>query len=234
MDPAGVPEENVNELNMKVKSPLMSIDARGAMGPGVVLGKYRGTNTGRMRIRTPIRRSSKEQAVRNNLIMGATAWGLLSESERLGWNTYAKTIDRTNVFGQIYHATGQAEYLGNYTITRMLGKPAPGPAPEWPNPGNIEGLRIEWNEIVERVYTSWVAEQNIDNVELLFTPILSNGRMSTSTGELIIHDIRSIEIDHYSGPYLPGAKKVIFKIRGLMDSGQWGPWIKGIVPPGYP
>ena len=91
----------------------MSVDARGAFGPGVVFGKYCGTNVARTRIRTPIRRSAAEQGVKDRLTRGARAWGGLTDEQRSAWVVYAGTVDRVDVFGVIYHVTGQCEFMGN-------------------------------------------------------------------------------------------------------------------------
>jgi len=212
----------------------MAVDARGSFGPGVVFGKYRGTNVARERIRTPIRRTDSEQAARDRLARGARAWGDLTELQREEWAVYAETIDRIDPFGNIYHVTGQCEFMGDYAITMIVDEARPTGPPEWEPPGEIEGLRVSWNEQSERVWTSWTGEQEIEYVELFFTPLMLGGRMSTSSHMLTMHAVRGIGHDHYSGPYLPGAKKVIFKIRGLMSNGQRGPWARGLVPPGYP
>jgi len=106
---------------MRVNSPIMSVDARGAFGPGVVFGKYCGTNVARTRIRTPIRRSAEEQLTKDLLAMSARAWGDLSEEKREAWNDYALTVTRTDSMGQSYHVTGICEFNGRYGLRVRMG-----------------------------------------------------------------------------------------------------------------
>lgn len=212
----------------------MSVDARGAMGPGIVLGKRRGTNWARQRIRTPINRGSKEQAVKDRLTRGARAWGQLSGADRSGWETYAGTVTRINVFGDTYHVSGQCEFMACYAITVMLGTSSPTSAPVVSNLGAVAGLTVEWQVLYWRVSIAWDDEQALDWIEIFLSPIKSNGIMSSITGDLVIHQIASCPDDMPVHVDLPLEKKMIFRIRGLMDSGQWGVWTSGIIPPGYP
>lgn len=219
---------------MKILTPLMSEDARGAFGPGAVFGKWRATNWVRERVMNPLRRSSREVAARNNLAMGAIAWGSLTGEQRQGWRDYAETITRYDVFGNPYNATGQCEFICNYCITREVGTAAPTAAPEVENPGYVEGLGLamglpNWDVIV--VFTP---NQYIEWVEIFLTAIKPGSFMSPVSNLSVIHGIKSTEFKSWHGPFTGDGYKRQWKVRGLMDSGQWGPWVQGIVPPTYP
>ena len=219
---------------MRVKSPLYSVDVRGRFGPGVVFAKWRGTNWARRMLKTPTRRTLKAQLIKGFLSEGAYAWETLTDQQREDWNTYALGITRYDVFGNPYHVSGQNEFICNFSLTKQCDVPPPVEAPTDPAPGYVQGLKVvvgmpHWNFGV-----TWDQPSNVDFVQIFLTPILSYGTMVSDQGLAVIHAIQTTEQKDWMGPFTGDGYKRQWKIRGLMSSGQWGPWTTGISPPSYP
>lgn len=212
----------------------MSVDARGAFGPGIVLGKWGGTNYARKRIRTPQRMTPEEGVVKERLILGSRSWGALSQAQRDDWDTYAATITRYDSMGQAYSCPGVCEYICNYAITKMLGTAAPTDAPLIPNPGYVEGLGVAMGEPGYDVIVVFDQGQTIEWVEIFLTEIKGPGIMGRVQKTSVIHGLKPTTFKSWHGPYTGVNMKRQWRIRGLMESGQWGPWLTGIVPPTYP
>jgi len=214
-------------FSMRVNSPIMSVDARGAFGPGVVFGKYCGTNVARTRIRTPIRRSAAEQGVKDRLTRGARAWGGLTDEQRSAWVVYAGTVDRVDVFGVIYHVTGQCEFMGNYTIRKMTGEAIREDPPEDDKPPNVRNFHTLLYPAQNQLLFTWDWwNGNEEYVEIMLTGQRKKGR-GYYENQAVFRAFKKYPYIYYSHTVPKGKGSIGYKVRYISCHGKWGPWQTG-------
>lgn len=106
---------------MKVLYTSLS-DARGKLG-GLVASKNRSGNFYRIKV-TPINRQSTAQLlVRGILAFFSAAWAsVLTEAQRIAWDSAAPSYPRTNVFGHPYNPTGKNLFTALNTNAKNVGQ----------------------------------------------------------------------------------------------------------------
>ena len=210
---------------MRVNSPIMSVDARGGFGPGVVFGKFCGTNVARIRIRTPVRRTAAEVMARNVMAMAAQAWGGLAEIKREAWEAYALTRTRYNSMGESYYATGQNEFMGNYVIRKMTQESIREDPPEDEIPSAMDsitnfqvpgflGFKIGW---------SWPGGDEV-HVEIMISQQRGWAR-SYYCNQAVFKVMVKHPQDFFW--YIPEMARQSYgiRLRYISAQGQGGPWV---------
>jgi len=74
---------------------------------------------------------------------------------------------------------------------------------------------------------------NVDYIEIMSKESNGLGRMSTAGNFKVLDRIVSATSAGSCMLYRRVGYQLILKIRGLMLSGQWGPWQEDIFPPGF-
>lgn len=214
---------------MKVKAPLHSEDARGKFGTGVVFGKGQGTNWARELVATPVPLSLPEVITHNLLSQGARAWSGLAGSQRTAWDAYALTIDRIDVFGNTYHASGQNEYIACYSLALRAGGNQSGDSPAGSPPPVVAGfLASQLPEAPDVILLYWDEPGVPEWVEFLISKVKTYGQASYRD-EYFLHEFYDYDdfgagfvVDNYQAKYS-------WKCRTVRANGQWGPWLEGIL-----
>ena len=95
----------------KIKWGAIVVDGRGKLG-GHVFTKTRSGATMRTKV-TPVNpQTTAQAAARSRLGSQSQAWRGLTEAQRLGWNSLADEVIKTNIFGDNYSPTGKNLFTG--------------------------------------------------------------------------------------------------------------------------
>jgi len=214
---------------MRVNSPIMSVDARGAFGPGVVFGRYRGTNCARTRIRTPVRRSAAEQTVKNNMALGARAWADLTDLQRASWETYAGGVTRYNKMGDPYSVSGQCEFMGNYSIKKLIGDPPRLNSPTDTRPPGVIGFGIRAvlraNSI--RMWWEWPTA-GARCIEIFLSKPRGWARKYYAN-QATLHIFKTYPDTFIVIAVARERSSYGYRVRYISEQGQGGPWTKGAI-----
>ena len=90
----------------RIKFGMMMTDARGKLG-GHVFTKAKSGATIRTKV-TPLNpKTSAQSEARSALGANSQAWRVLTETQRLAWNSAAQEISKTNAFGDTYFPSGK-------------------------------------------------------------------------------------------------------------------------------
>jgi len=102
---------NLNPLIMtKIKFGAIVTDGRGKLG-GHVLTKNRQGAAMRTKSSPVQRRTNSQQASKNRFTTLTQAWRVLTEAQRLAWNSAAPDYIQTNIFGDTYAPTGKNLFM---------------------------------------------------------------------------------------------------------------------------
>lgn len=116
-----------------IKSSLLA-DIRGSIG-GTTYSRNRGGSYARNRT-VPINPQSPNQVrARSSLSYWSDYWSLtLNDTQRLGWNVYAETVNGINVLGETITYTGQQMFIRSNTLLELASLSAVTSAP----PSNVQ------------------------------------------------------------------------------------------------
>ena len=99
---------------------MMMTDARGKLG-GHVFTKAKSGSTIRTKV-TPLNpKTSAQSEARSALGANSQTWRLLSESQRLAWNSAAQEVSKTNAFGDTYFPSGKNYFTAVNNNIRNVG-----------------------------------------------------------------------------------------------------------------
>lgn len=210
---------------MRIKQPLDQVDARGAFGPGAVFGKWSGTNWVRARIRTPIRRTRREQEVKRRLTVYSRAWMNLTAEQRQNWCEYSTTVTRYDSMGNPYHAGGMQEYIGASVLLDIAGLDPVYWAPTDQPPGELYYYEVEYDPIEGwprfRLKVYWVPDQF--NVQIWMSRPKPTGRKYYNNECVMSGQFQFPIPDEYR--YVDRAnQRYCFKFRAINYQGRAGPW----------
>ena len=106
----------------RIKFGMMMTDARGKLG-GHVFTKAKSGATIRTKV-TPLNpKTSAQSEARSALGANSQAWRVLSEIQRLAWNSAAKEVSKTNAFGDTYFPSGKNYFTAVNNNLRNIGIP---------------------------------------------------------------------------------------------------------------
>ena len=104
----------------RLKFGMMMTDARGKLG-GHVFTKAKSGATIRTKV-TPLNpKTSAQSEARSALGANSQAWRMLTEAQRLAWNSAAQEISKTNAFGDIYFPSGKNYFTAINNNLRNVG-----------------------------------------------------------------------------------------------------------------
>ena len=104
----------------RIKFGMMMTDARGKLG-GHVFTKAKSGSTIRTKV-TPLNpKTSAQSEARSALGANSQTWRLLSESQRLAWNSAAQEVSKTNAFGDTYFPSGKNYFTAVNNNIRNVG-----------------------------------------------------------------------------------------------------------------
>ena len=104
----------------RIKFGMMMTDARGKLG-GHVFTKAKSGATIRTKV-TPLNpKTSAQSEARSALGSNSQAWRVLSETQRLAWNSAAQEVSKTNAFGDTYFPSGKNYFTAVNNNLRNVG-----------------------------------------------------------------------------------------------------------------
>ena len=104
----------------RIKFGMMMTDARGKLG-GHVFTKAKSGATIRTKV-TPLNpKTSAQSEARSALGANSQAWRMLTENQRLAWNSAAQEISKTNAFGDTYFPSGKNYFTAINNNLRNVG-----------------------------------------------------------------------------------------------------------------
>ena len=104
----------------RIKFGMMMTDARGKLG-GHVFTKAKSGATIRTKV-TPLNpRTSAQSEARSALGSNSQAWRMLTETQRLAWNSAAQEVSKTNAFGDTYFPSGKNYFTAVNNNLRNVG-----------------------------------------------------------------------------------------------------------------
>lgn len=104
----------------RIKFGMMMTDARGKLG-GHVFTKAKSGATIRTKV-TPLNpKTSAQSEARSALSANSQAWRMLSENQRLAWNSAAQEVSKTNAFGDTYFPSGKNYFTQINNNLRNVG-----------------------------------------------------------------------------------------------------------------
>lgn len=104
----------------RIKFGMMMTDARGKLG-GHVFTKAKSGATIRTKV-TPLNpKTSAQSEARSALGANSQAWRMLSENQRLAWNSAAQEVSKTNAFGDTYFPSGKNYFTAVNNNLRNVG-----------------------------------------------------------------------------------------------------------------
>ena len=104
----------------RIKFGMMMTDARGKLG-GHVFTKAKSGATIRTKV-TPLNpKTSAQSEARSALGANSQAWRMLTEAQRLAWNSAAQEVSKTNAFGDTYFPSGKNYFTAVNNNLRNIG-----------------------------------------------------------------------------------------------------------------
>lgn len=104
----------------RIKFGMMMTDARGKLG-GHVFTKAKSGATIRTKVSPLNPKTSAQSEARSALGANSQTWRLLSETQRLAWNSAAQEVSKTNAFGDIYFPSGKNYFTAVNNNIRNVG-----------------------------------------------------------------------------------------------------------------
>lgn len=208
---------------MRVRSPLYSVDARGAFGPGVVFAKAKRTNWARRRLRTPQPKTVAQQTAKNNLVKTVRIWAGIPLIDRLDWDAYGAANSKTDPMGQTYYPSGCNYFSGFGCINEGAGRVPVEEAPVSGDPGPFVDWWVTWFPLLYVIRINWNLTGEAENIEVRWTDPLSAGVSPIYQKFPHIIQFKENLGVVYIGPIEPGWWYGV-KGRHVRDSGQYGVW----------
>ena len=104
----------------RIKFGMMMTDARGKLG-GHVFTKAKSGATIRTKV-TPLNpKTSAQSEARSTLGANSQAWRMLTENQRLAWNSASQAVSKTNAFGDTYFPSGKNYFTAVNNNLRNIG-----------------------------------------------------------------------------------------------------------------
>lgn len=104
----------------RIKFGMMMTDARGKLG-GHVFTKAKSGATIRTKV-TPLNpKTSAQSEARSALGANSQLWRMLTETQRLAWNSAAQEVSKSNAFGDTYFPSGKNYFTAVNNNIRNVG-----------------------------------------------------------------------------------------------------------------
>jgi len=146
----------------KVNAPLFSPEVRGRVGD-TVFRRWRSITTASA---NPGGAGGAPSPGYLWALDAAADWGLLTESQRAGWDKYGYRIDRGIAAIGVRHLPGYCEYVSCYVRAKQCGETPVSDAPATGLPVPVVGFSIAQHSTEDRVVLTWPTVQDGDYVML--------------------------------------------------------------------
>jgi hypothetical protein len=204
---------------MKIKNPLMSIDARGRYALALVYSIWRGLNYARAFVVPTNPQSGRQLTVRGFLTTAVRAWADLTQDQRDNWNDESKDVKTTDVFGDNVIISGINYYTALSTIAQDLGETPVSDPPTAKPPKNVDTVAIATGALSGEVLVTWDGASEGDFVDVWITGALGPGRTAQKS-DYSHHSFTAIATATLTiDGLIPDAFYGV-KVRAVFNSGQ--------------
>ena len=134
----------------RIKFGMMMTDARGKLG-GHVFTKAKSGATIRTKV-TPLNpRTSAQSEARSALGANSQAWRMLTETQRLAWNSAAQEVSKTNAFGDTYFPSGKNYFTAVGNNLRNAGSPPLVDPPALVEMPGLTSVEVDFDLVAEQL-----------------------------------------------------------------------------------
>lgn len=126
---------------MKVKLPMFSAEARGAIG-GLVYNTWRGINTVKINTSPTGQGTTLRLAAQALMALVAKVWATIGDANRANWNTYATDHPITDWVGSPKRLTGMNWFVKCNVQLKRVGQAIKNTIPVLAQPDAITGLTL--------------------------------------------------------------------------------------------
>ena len=134
----------------RIKFGMMMTDARGKLG-GHVFTKAKSGATIRTKV-TPLNpKTSAQSEARSALGANSQTWRLLSETQRLAWNSAAQEVSKTNAFGDTYFPSGKNYFTAVNNNIRNVGGVVLLDPPALVNMPGLTSVEVDFDLLAEQL-----------------------------------------------------------------------------------
>ena len=134
----------------RIKFGMMMTDARGKLG-GHVFTKAKSGATIRTKV-TPLNpKTSAQSEARSALGANSQTWRLLSETQRLAWNSAAQEVSKTNAFGDTYFPSGKNYFTAVNNNIRNVGGLILLEPPALVNMPGLTSVEVDFDLLAEQI-----------------------------------------------------------------------------------
>lgn len=145
----------------RIKFGMMMTDARGKLG-GHVFTKAKSGATIRTKV-TPLNpKTSAQSEARSALGANSQTWRLLSETQRLAWNSAAQEVSKTNAFGDTYFPSGKNYFTAVNNNIRNVGGVVLLDPPALVNMPGLTSVEVDFDLLAEQIdiATNFVGDED--------------------------------------------------------------------------
>ena len=134
----------------RIKFGMMMTDARGKLG-GHVFTKAKSGATIRTKV-TPLNpKTSAQSEARSALGANSQAWRMLTEAQRLAWNSAAQEVSKTNAFGDTYFPSGKNYFTAVNNNIRNVGGVVLLDPPALVNMPGLTSVEVDFDLLAEQL-----------------------------------------------------------------------------------
>ena len=134
----------------RIKFGMMMTDARGKLG-GHVFTKAKSGATIRTKV-TPLNpKTSAQSEARSALGANSQTWRLLTETQRLAWNSAAQEVSKTNAFGDTYFPSGKNYFTAVNNNIRNVGGVVLLDPPALVNMPGLTSVEVDFDLLAEQL-----------------------------------------------------------------------------------
>ena len=134
----------------RIKFGMMMTDARGKLG-GHVFTKAKSGATIRTKV-TPLNpKTSAQSEARSALGANSQTWRLLTETQRLAWNSAAQEVSKTNAFGDTYFPSGKNYFTAVNNNIRNVGGVVLLEPPALVNMPGLTSVEVDFDLLAEQL-----------------------------------------------------------------------------------
>jgi len=138
---------------MKVKNPMMSVEARGGIA-GLVFNTWRGINYVKTNTSPTGQGSTKRLAAQALMASTSALWKGITETLRNGWRQYAQDHPITDWTGAPRHNTGFNWFVSCQIHLQLLGLAVNTAVPTTSPPAAVTGLTLGYSTTAIRMSTT--------------------------------------------------------------------------------
>jgi len=220
----------------KIKSPLMSLDAKGSVG-GLTFSKVRGINIAKAKS-MPARRFRTTQP-RNRSILSFLSmyFAELTANQRLAWQQWAQDHPEPDSFGGTFILTAHQAFIKlNFNAVRLDDWSAKSAEPPIDEPAaSLDDLTVETGTVAEGdIQVDWSLQGTGDAGDYgeiqIAGPFMSPARQSIESRFRYIGSVAG-NVVTYTAESLTVGMWYWLRVRYITAEGQATPWLLGQATP---